>query len=91
MARKLTVSIDDELEKDMRAHPEVNWVEVAIKAIRDCIRDRDNCRFYHTMIDRAMSQERKQGSKQKAKVAGTSFRMKSDVSLGLDLSGTGFV
>ena len=63
MVRKLIVAIDDELEKEMGAHPEVDWVEVAIKAIRDCIRDRENCKFYHTIIDRAMSQERKRRSK----------------------------
>ena len=63
MVRKLIVHIDDELEKEMSAHPEVDWVEFAIKAIRDCIGDRENCKFYHTIIDRAMSEERKQRSK----------------------------
>ena len=59
MVRKLTVRIDAELEKEMSAFPEVDWVEVVTKAIRDCIRDREKCRFYHTIVDRAMSQERK--------------------------------
>jgi hypothetical protein len=59
----LIVPIEDELEKEMKAHPEVDWVEVAIKAIRDCIRDREKCKFYHTIIDRAMSQEKKGRSK----------------------------
>ena len=63
MVRKLIVHIDNELEKEMSAHPEVDWVEVAIKAIRDCIRGREKCKFYHTIIDRAMSQERKGRSK----------------------------
>ena len=63
MVRKLIVPIDDELEKEMSAFPEVDWVQVATKAIRDCIRDRENCKFYHTIIDRAMSQERKRRSK----------------------------
>jgi hypothetical protein len=63
----LVVSIDDELEKEMRAHPEVDWVEVAIKAIRDCIRDRENCKFYHTLVERAMSQEGKRRSKSASK------------------------
>jgi hypothetical protein len=63
LVRKLIVPIDDELEKEMAAHPEVDWIEVAIKAIRDCIRDRENCKFYHTIIDRAMSQDRKRRSK----------------------------
>ena len=63
MVRKLLVPIDDELEKEMSAFPEVDWVEVAIKAIRNCIRDRENCKFLHTLVDRAMSQERKHRSK----------------------------
>ena len=63
MARKLIVPIDDELEKEMSAFPEVDWVEVAIKAIRNCIRGRENCKFLHTLVDRAMSQERKRRSK----------------------------
>ena len=63
MVRKLIVPIDDELEKEMSAFPEVDWVEVAIKAIRNCIRGRENCKFLHTLVDRAMSQERKRRSK----------------------------
>jgi hypothetical protein len=63
LARKLIVPIDDELEKEMSAFPEVDWVEVAIKAIRNCIRGRENCKFLHTLVDRAMSQERKRRSK----------------------------
>jgi hypothetical protein len=61
------VHIDDELEKEMSAHPEVDWVEVPIKAIRDCIRNRENCKFYHTLVERAMLQERKRGSKTPSK------------------------
>ena len=67
MARELIVPIDDELEKEMNTFPEVDWVEVATKAIRDCIRDRDNCKFYHTLVERAMSQEEKRGSKSASK------------------------
>jgi hypothetical protein len=63
LARKLIVPIDDELEKEMSAFPEVDWVEVAIKAIRNCIRGRENCKFLHSLVDRAMSQERKRRSK----------------------------
>jgi hypothetical protein len=57
------VQIDDELKKEMSPHPEVDWVEVAIKAIRNCIRDRENCKFLHTLTDKAMSQDRKRRSK----------------------------
>ena len=63
MVRKLIVLIDDELEKEMSAFSEVDWIEVAIQAIRNCIRDREKCKFYHTIIDRTMSQERKRISK----------------------------
>jgi hypothetical protein len=63
LVRKLIVPIDDELEKEMSAFPEVDWVEVTIQAIRDCIRTREKCKFYHTIVDRAMSEERKQGPK----------------------------
>ena len=67
MVRKLIVPIEDELEKEMKAHPEVDWVEVAIKAIKDCIRDRENCKFYDTIVERAISQERKCVQKRQAK------------------------
>ncbi len=65
--RKLIVPIDDELEKEMSAFPEVDWVEVTIQAIRNCIRGRENCKFLHTLVDRAMSQERKRRSKSPTK------------------------
>ena len=67
MARKLIVPIDEELEKEMKAHPEVDWVKVAIKAIRDCIRDRESCKFYDTIVERAISQERKRESETSSK------------------------
>jgi len=67
LVRELIVHINDELEKEMSAFPEVDWVEVAIQAIRNCIRAREKCRFYHTIVDRAMAQERKQRSKSPTK------------------------
>lgn len=63
MVRKLIVHIDDELEKEMRVYPEVDWAAVATKAIRSCIDGREICKFYNTIVDRAMSQERKGRSK----------------------------
>jgi hypothetical protein len=63
LVRELIVHIDDELEKEMSTHPEVDWVAVAIKAIRDCIRSKERCKFYDTIIDRAISQEKKRRSK----------------------------
>ena len=65
MVRKLIVNIDDELEKEMSAHPEVDWVAVAIKAIRDCISRRERCKFYDTIVDRAIAQDRKQRSQER--------------------------
>jgi hypothetical protein len=67
LVRELVVHIDDELEKEMSAHPEVDWVKVVIKAIRDCIRCRENCKFYDTIIDRAMSEERKERARARFK------------------------
>jgi hypothetical protein len=69
----------------MSAHPKVDWVEVAIQAIRNCIRDREKCKLYHTITDRAMSQERKRRSKspnKKSRKLRTSFRMKLGISPG---------
>jgi hypothetical protein len=63
LVRELIVHIDDELEKEMSAHPEVDWVAVAIKAIRDCIARKERCKFYDIIVDRAISQERKRRSK----------------------------
>ena len=65
MVRKLIVHIDDELEKEMSAHPEVDWVAVAIKAIRDCISSKERCKFYDTIVDRAIAQDRKQRSQER--------------------------
>ena len=67
MARKLIVPIDDELEKEMSAFPEVDWVEVAIKAIRSCIGGREICKFYDTVVERAILQDRKRRSKTSSK------------------------
>ena len=67
MVRKLIVSIDDELEKEMSAHPEVDWAAVAIKAIRSCISGREICKFYDTVVERAILQDRKHRSKTPSK------------------------
>jgi len=65
LVRELIVHINDELEKEMSAFPEVDWVEVTIQAIRKCISARENCRFYHTIVDRAIAQDRKQRSQER--------------------------
>ena len=63
MVRKLIVHIDDELEKEMSAHSEVDWAAIAIKAIRSCISGREICKFYNTVVERAILQDRKRRSK----------------------------
>jgi hypothetical protein len=63
LVRKLIVHIDDDLEKEMRAYPEVNWAAVVTKAIRNCISARENCRFYETVVQRAIFRDRKRQSK----------------------------
>jgi hypothetical protein len=60
---EVIVRIDDELEKEMSAHPEVDWAAVAIKAIRSCISGREICKFYETVVERAILQDRKRRSK----------------------------
>jgi len=67
LVRKLIVSIDDELEKEMSAHPEMDWAAVALKAIRSCISGREICKFYDTVVERAILQDRKHRSKTSSK------------------------
>jgi hypothetical protein len=63
----LIAAIDDELEKEMNAYPGVDWAGVATKAIRNCIHGREICKFYDTIVERAISQERKRRSKTPSK------------------------
>jgi hypothetical protein len=67
LVRKLIVLIDNDLEKEMSAYPEVDWVAVVIKAIRNCISARENCRFYETIVERAILRDRKRWSKTSSK------------------------
>jgi hypothetical protein len=63
LVHKFIVHIDNDLEKEMRAYPEVDWAAVVIKAIRNCISARENCRFYETIVERAILQDKKRRSK----------------------------
>ena len=56
MARRLTIAVDDELEKEMSRYPDVKWAEVIRKGIRGYIRNRDIREMYTAPIDRALSQ-----------------------------------
>lgn len=67
LVRRLIVHIDDELEKEMRAYPEVDWAAIAIKAIRSCISGREICKFYDTIVERAILQDRKRRPKTSSK------------------------
>lgn len=67
LTRRLTVHIDDDLEKEMRAYPEIDWAAVAIKAIRNCISGRGICKLYDTVVERAILQDRKRRSKTSSK------------------------
>ena len=58
MARELIVAIDDELEKEMSKYPEVDWVEVIRKLLRDCIRRKEIAEMYTAPVERAMRQEK---------------------------------
>jgi hypothetical protein len=67
LVRRLIVHIDDDLEKEMRAYPEVDWAAVAIKAIRSCISGREICKFYDTIVERAILQNKERRSKTSSK------------------------
>mgnify|MGYP001126565309 CR=1 FL=1 len=58
MARKLIVTVDDELEKEMGKYPEVDWAEVTRKAIGEYIHCREICEIYNAPIKKAMLQEK---------------------------------
>jgi len=58
LARELIVAIDDELEKEMSKYPEVDWVEVIRKLLRDCIRRKEIAEMYTAPVERAMRQEK---------------------------------
>jgi len=59
LVRRLIVNIDDDLEKEMRAYLGVDWAAVATKAIRNYISGREICKFYDTIVERAILQDRK--------------------------------
>jgi hypothetical protein len=67
LVRRLIVHIDDDLEKEMRAYPEVDWAAVAAKAIRSCISGREICKFYDTVVERAILQDKERRSKTSSK------------------------
>lgn len=58
MVRELTVTLDDELEKEMSKCPEINWADVVRKAIKECLRRKEIAEMYTAPVERAMLQEK---------------------------------
>jgi hypothetical protein len=58
LVRRLELTVDDELWKEMRRYPDVNWAEVIRKGIREYIRNREIRKMCTAPIDRALSQEK---------------------------------
>lgn len=58
MVRELTVTIDDELEKDMSKCPETDWADVIRKAIKDCLKRKEIFEMYNAPVEKAIQQEK---------------------------------
>jgi hypothetical protein len=58
LVHQLTITIDDELKREMSKHPEVDWNEVVKKAIREYLRRREIFEIYNAPIEKALSQKK---------------------------------
>jgi Na+-translocating ferredoxin:NAD+ oxidoreductase RnfC subunit len=58
MARELIVSIDDELDNEMKKYPEVDWCDAARKSLRECIRQKEIAEIYTIPVERALLEEK---------------------------------
>jgi hypothetical protein len=58
LARELIVVIDDELEREMRKYPEVDWIDIIHKSLRECIHRKEIAKVYTAAVERAMLQEK---------------------------------
>ena len=58
MVRELTVTIDDELEKDMSKCPETDWADVIRKAIKECLKRKEIFEMYNAPVEKAMHPEK---------------------------------
>jgi hypothetical protein len=59
MARKLIVSIDDELDSEMSKYPNVDWSDAVRKSLRECIRQIEIAEMYTGPVERASSKRNK--------------------------------
>jgi len=58
LVRELTVTIDDELEKDMSKCPETDWADVIRKAIKECLKRKEISEMYTAPVEKAIQQEK---------------------------------
>jgi hypothetical protein len=63
----LILCIDKELEKEMRAYPGVDWAAVAIESLRKRISGMEICRFYNTIVERAIAEDVRRSAKSSEK------------------------
>jgi hypothetical protein len=58
LVHQLIVTINNELKKEMSRYPEVDWNEVAKKAIREYLHRREIFEIYNAPIEKALSQKK---------------------------------
>ena len=58
LVHQLTITIDDELKKEMSKYPEVDWTEVVKKAIREYMHRREIFEIYNAPIEKALSKKK---------------------------------
>jgi hypothetical protein len=58
LVRELTITIDDELEKEMSKCPKVDWADVLRKAIRECLNRKEIFELYNASVEKAIQQEK---------------------------------
>lgn len=52
MTREFVMTIDDELDKEMSKYPEVDWVDVVRKSLRECICRKEIAEMYTGPVER---------------------------------------
>ena len=58
LTRKLIVVIDNELEREMSKYPEVDWINIIQKSLRECIHRKEIAKAYTAIVERAMLREK---------------------------------
>jgi len=54
LTHEIILTIDDELEKEMSKYPEVDWINIIPKLLKDCIRRKEISEMYTVSVERAM-------------------------------------